>query len=56
MKEKMYVIKKYIMATSAREALRKEKITPADDCWIDEKWRESERDNLANAIGFVIEK
>lgn len=54
--QKMFVIKKYIMASSAKDALRKERKAPADDCWIDEEWRKSEKDNLANAIGFKLEK
>lgn len=48
----MFVVKKYIMASSAQEALRKEKSTPADDCWIDEEWRKGNKDQLAVAIGF----
>ena len=51
-KQKMFIVKKYIMASSAREALRKESKQPADDCWIDEEWRKNEKDNLASAIGF----
>lgn len=38
--EKQYIIRKYIKANSAQEALRKEKKQPADECWIDEKWME----------------
>lgn len=40
------------MASSAREALRKERATPADDCWVDEEWRKNNKDNLASAIGY----
>lgn len=53
--EKMFVVKKYIMASSAKDALRKEKKHPADDCWIDEEWRKNKTDNLASAIGFTME-
>jgi hypothetical protein len=35
---KQYIIRKYILAVSAKHALRKEKGVPADECWIDEKW------------------
>lgn len=36
--EKQYIIRKYIKANSAQEALRKEKKQAADECWVDEKW------------------
>lgn len=36
--EKQYVIRKYIKAKSAQEALKKERKQPADECWVDEKW------------------
>ena len=53
-KEKMFVVKKYIMARSAKEALDKDLKTPADDCWVDEEWRKNDKDKLADAIGFQI--
>lgn len=40
MELKKFVVKKYIMAKSAADALKKEKKTAADDVWIDEKWME----------------
>lgn len=38
--EKMFIVRKYIKATSAKEALEKERNTEADDCWVDEKWQQ----------------
>ena len=52
-KEKMFIVKKYVKAVSALEALKKERRQPADDCWIDEDWK---KDNLANAIGFSVDR
>ena len=49
--QKMFIIKKYIMATSAKEALKKDLKTPADDVWVDDDWK---KDHLASAIGFSI--
>ena len=46
---KMYVVRKYIKATSALSAIRKDKTTAVHDCWIDNEWR---GDHLADAIGF----
>jgi hypothetical protein len=38
--KKRYIIRKYVEASTAKEALRKEKDHPADECWVDEKWME----------------
>jgi hypothetical protein len=54
LKPKLYVIKKYVKATSAAEALRKERTVAADDVWVDDDWRKNNRDNLADAIGFEL--
>lgn len=48
-KPKMYVVRKYIKAVSAIEAIKKDTKTPVHDVWIDEKWQEKE---LPSAIGF----
>lgn len=48
----MFVVRKYIMATSAKDALRKEKKIPPDDVYIDNDWQKGQCNNLANAIGF----
>ncbi len=55
-KQKMFIVKKYIMAKNAAEALRKERGQKADDCWVDEEWRKNNTDNLAAAIGFRVER
>jgi hypothetical protein len=52
MKDKLYVIKKYVKAPSAAMAIRREKALPVDDCWVDDDWRKNDKDNLADAIGF----
>lgn len=40
MKEKKrFIIRKYVVATSALDALKKEKDQKADDCWLDETWQ-----------------
>jgi len=48
-KPKMYIVRKYIKALSAVDAIKKEKDTAVHDVWIDEKWSEKE---LPAAIGF----
>jgi len=51
-RHKLYVVKKYIKATSATHAIRLDKTTPVHDVWIDDKW--AERD-LPAAIGFGVD-
>ncbi len=51
-KQKLFVIKKYIMAVSAVEALKKEWRYRPDDCWVDEQWRTENKVSLPSAIGF----
>lgn len=52
--QKMFVIKKYVMAKDAMDAIRKEKKTPVSDIWIDDEWRKGNKDRLAEAIRFMI--
>lgn len=49
---KRYVVRKYVMANSLVEALKKEKTVVAEDGWIDEKQPESEHNT--HVIGFDI--
>ena len=51
-KPKMFIVRKYIKAISAAQAIKKDRETPVHDCWIDEKWGD---ENLADAIGFHID-
>lgn len=53
-KEKLFVIKKYVYAVNAFEALKKERKHAPDDCWIDEGWRQKQEDvkDYQSAIGF----
>lgn len=53
-KHKLFVIKKYVRALSAADAIRKEKKIAVDDCWVDDDWRKANKDNLADAIGFNL--
>jgi hypothetical protein len=47
--QKLYIVKKYILAKSASDAIRKDKKTPVDDCWMDEDFKKQ----LSTAIGFA---
>lgn len=35
--QKVYVIRKYILATNAKEAIKKDKTSEVDDCWAEDK-------------------
>lgn len=52
--QKRFIVRKYIMAKSAQEALRKEKVTRPDDVWVDEDWKKENPNQLQSAFGFVI--
>ena len=41
------------MASSAAEAIKKEKALPADDVWIDEQWKQQNPVITQKPIGFV---
>lgn len=49
--QKLFVVKKFIWATSAKQAILKDKQAPVDDVWVDEKWKEGQQ-NLPDAIGY----
>jgi hypothetical protein len=48
--QKLYVIRKYVMASSVVDAARREKQTSVHEIFVDEKWKEK---NLASSVGFV---
>lgn len=51
---KRYIVRKYIMAKSAHEALNKEKRTRPDDVWLDDEWKKENPNQLVSAIGFTV--
>lgn len=56
MKEKRFIVRKYILAKSAHEALKKERRVRPDEVYIDEEWAKTHSNELVSAIGFTIEK
>lgn len=52
---KRYVIKKYVMAKSAHDALSKERRVRPDDVFIDEEWLKANPNQLVSAIGFSVD-
>ena len=52
-KDKLFVVRKYIMAKSAKEALKKERKVLPDDCYVHDQWQNTNVNNLESAIGFT---
>lgn len=52
-KLKLFIVRKWILATSAKDALKKEKRYQADDIFVDDDWRKTNGDDYqSKAIGF----
>lgn len=50
--KKRFIIRKYVMASSAKEAIKKEKKLTADEVWLDEKWIELHDKQDTQKLGF----
>jgi hypothetical protein len=50
---KRFIVRKYVMATCAQEALKKERHYRPDDIWLDEEWAKNHHKDLGSAIGFT---
>lgn len=50
---KQFIVRKYIMAKNAKEALRIERKIAADEVWVDEKWMEAQTES--KEMGFKNE-
>lgn len=53
--QKMFVIRKYVMARDVKEAIKKDRLAPIDDCYVSDDWKEGKNQNLASAIGFLTD-
>lgn len=52
--EKRYIVRKFILAKSASDALKKERKFKADECWVDEEFEKEKIKQNPSAIGFAI--
>ena len=52
MAEKLFVIRKYIYAESAKEAIVKDRITDVDDVFVDNEWKKENKLDKDKDIGF----
>lgn len=51
---KIYVVRKYVVANSVEDALKKEKDIKVDDCWLEESTQKAWLEDRAGikSIGF----
>ena len=54
-KLKLFIVNKFVMASSASDALKRERKHRPDNVYLDEEWRKENRENLESAIGFSVE-
>jgi hypothetical protein len=52
---KRFIVRKYVYALSAAQALKMESLIKADDCYVDEQWSQQHMRDLNPAIGFNLE-
>jgi hypothetical protein len=51
-KQKLFVIRKYIMASDINEAIRLEKKQKPDDVWVDDDWKKANSDQPSGNVGY----
>jgi hypothetical protein len=54
--KKLFIVRKYVMASSVAQAVRIEKRQDADDCWLDDDWKKSQPNAGADVMGFETGK
>ena len=52
--KKRFIVRKYIMAYSAKNAIALDKRSPVDDVWMDEDWKKNNLNQSTEAIGFGV--
>ena len=52
--KKLFVVRKYVWAETALQALHREKKQQCDDVWIDDEWKKNQQ-SPKDAIGFYKE-
>ncbi|HSY52440.1 MAG TPA: hypothetical protein VLC46_26805 [Thermoanaerobaculia bacterium] len=52
---KIFVVRKYVKANSAAEAIRMERGIAPDECFLDEEWRKANLDaSTGKVMGFQV--
>ena len=50
--DKLFIVRSYIKAKNASDALRKFRKQEPDDVYVSDDWKEGKNNQLASAIGF----
>ncbi len=54
--KKLFVIQKYVIATSIEEAMVLERKIVADECWLDDEWKKANKPVIEKGkLGFKSE-
>ena len=51
--KQLYIVRKYIWAKSASEAIKLDKKIPVQDVWVDDEWKKNSN-HPVDAIGFYV--
>jgi len=49
---KLYIVRSYVMAKNAAEAIRKAKKKDAEDAYVSDEWKQGQVGQLTDAIGY----
>ena len=53
--KKLFVIQKYIVASSIKEAIKIDKLIMPDEIWLDEDWKKANKPKIKEVkIGFTL--
>lgn len=50
---KLFVVQKYIFATSVQEAVNLDKVKTVDECYVDSDWKKENMSKKTGEMGFV---
>lgn len=50
---KLFIVRKYVMAVDAQQAIKLAKDLKPDDVYVSDEWKQGKNAQLASAIGFV---
>lgn len=52
--KKLYIVQKYIVASSIQECLKIERHTKPEECWLDEDWKKAHKPEMGKKkVGFI---
>lgn len=54
--KKLFIVRKYIWANNATEAIKKDKTHKVEDVWVDDEWKKVNVDLKKDIIGFYNNK